>query len=358
MNKLRDLTNIIMSFVRQYWKYKFRDLGMSFATLLITSGASLLLLGGAWKLLIELGWLGVQSDITFSANDYSGISTLLIIAGIAVGILRLVDIGKQLSGILIIHRGMEGMDTNSIQKALPKSFSKGKLDIIDLQEGHQLYEGKVVHPERALEVINGLNQQIKTRLNGRNISEVKLAFGGLAPIPLLVAAGYKVTSRQECITLDYSRLGSWHGLDDIDDLEEVSIIQPDCKIIDQVAIMLPFSVEISEKQLPQNLSDKAYIVRLKKGARPDSLNSTDKQKRIASELYTLCANLKAEHPALNEIHLFLASQASFAFRLGTMLTASVLPKVSIYQYDSGTGKYGWGVSIIAGKALVIADAAT
>ena len=51
------------------------------------------------------------------------------------------------------------------------------------------------------------------------------------------------------------------------------------------------------------------------------------------------------HPEINEIHLYMASQASFAFKLGTMIATSVMPKISIYQYNSAAGKYDWGVTI-------------
>lgn len=345
--------NFLLTILRQYWKYKFRDVGMIFATLIVTSGAAILLSDNIWNIIIALDLFYIPQEIPLKVNEYSGFGIFLIIVGLAIGIVRLIDLGKQLTGILIIHRGMEGMDTNSIQKALPKSLSKGKLEIIDLHEGHQIYQGKVSHPERALDVINNLDQQIKTRLNGRDINDVQLAYGGLAPIPLLVAAGFKITSRQNCLILDYSRTTSWHGLDDIDDMEKITIKKPTKEITDEVAIIMPFSVEITEEQLPDELIGKAYTINLQNGARPDSLNSIDKQNRVANEFYTLCANMKGKHPEINEIHLYMASQASFSFKLGTMITTSVMPKISVYQYNSTTGKYDWGVTISGENKLKI-----
>ncbi len=348
MNKIREFSNIILSVFRQFWKYRFRDIYMSFSTVLISSGL-VVLSAGTLNLSAKFELFGIPISFTAGENNYSLVGITLIVFGLGIGIFRLINLGKQLTGILIIHRGMEGMDTSSILKALPKSYSKGKLDIVDLHEGHQLYEGKVVHPERALDVINGLDQQIKSRLNGRNNSVVKLSYAGIAPIPLLVTAGYKITSRQECLTLDYSRSNSWHGLDNLDDMEEISISEPDAEIHEKVAVVMPFSVEISMAQIPNKLKGQVYFIRLKDGVRPDSLNSSDKQVRIASEFYKFCANLKAKHPDIKEIHLFVACQASFAFRLGSMLTTSVMQRINIYQYDSEIGGYSWGVSIAAGS---------
>ncbi len=120
-------------------------------------------------------------------------------------------------------------------------------------------------------------------------------------------------------------------------------------------MILPFSVDIVEKQLPDKFFNKSYMLCLEKGARPDSLNSNEKQIHIATDCYTHCANLRAKHPDLEEIHLFIASQASFAFRLGRMITTSVMPKVSVYQFDGALGKYTWGVSFETDKAPSITE---
>jgi CBASS immunity sensor of nucleotide second messenger signals len=345
----------IVGVARQYWKYKFRDVGMTFSTLLISSGMAIILSGALWQLILDLDWLNIPAALSLNSNNVLGFGILLVIIGTGIGILRLRDLGNIISGILIIHNGMEGMNTNSIQNELPKSFIKGRLEIINLYQSHQLHEGIVLSPERALNVINNLDQQIETRLSGRSINDVKLAYGGLAPIPLLVAAGYKISSRQECLILDYSRGNGWHGLDDLDDGENVSIQSPSKEVFNEVAIIMPFSVDISENQLPEQLIGKVYRFNLENGARPDSLNSTDKQKRITKEFYSFCANLRAKHPNVERIHLFLASQASFSFRLGTVVSASVLPPIIFYQYDVQKNKYGWRMIIKPGVPPAIMD---
>ena len=349
-------SNTLIAIFRTYLKYQNRDFAMKLAFMLITSGLTLLISGQGLSLLISLDYFDVPLVINNNVPGWLAyIGGIVLTLGCLVGVWRLLTLQKKITGMLIIHRGMEGMNTTDIRRALPASYTKGKLETIDIHEGHQLHNGKVISPDHALEVVNGIEHQIKSRLNGRDISAIQLAYGGLAPIPLLVAAGYKITSRQECLVLDYSRGNGWHGLDGVDDDEKVEISSPLTQINNVVAIVLPFSVEISTKQLPVALADYAYILKLANGARPDSLNSETKQKRIVTDIYTLCANLKASHPDINEIHIFLASQASFAFRLGSIFTSSVLPRVTVYQYDSNKGKYTWGVSMMAGKNPVVID---
>jgi hypothetical protein len=38
-----------------------------------------------------------------------------------------------------------------------------------------------------------------------------------------------------------------------------------------------------------------------------------------------------------------------------MMTTSVMPKISTYQYDSSTGKYDWGVTLVSGEKPFITN---
>ncbi|HFD32945.1 MAG TPA: SAVED domain-containing protein, partial [Gammaproteobacteria bacterium] len=219
--------NSFIAIFRTFLKYKNHDIGMKLAFASIAGGITLLVSGVGLNVLIATQYFDLP--VLINNNIPGWISYLgagLVIFGCVVGAMRIRYLQRHITGILIVHRGMEGMNVTDVRGALPGAFSKGKLEIIDLHEGHQLHNGSMVAPERALDVVNGIDQQIKTRINGRDNSHVRLAYGGLAPIPLLVTAGYKVTSRQECVTLDYSRTNGWHGLDDADDDERIEITPP------------------------------------------------------------------------------------------------------------------------------------
>ncbi len=185
------ILNFILTLFRQYWKYKFGDTIMKFATAIIILGVSTLPFPVLTTLLISFDFLPSDIEIQLN-NEPTLISISLIIAGLVVGIWRAISLSKKLTGILIIHRGMEGMSTSDIKKALPKSLLKGKLDVIDLHQGHQISEGRVISSKHALSYINNLDQQLDTRLNSKDIYDVKLAYAGLAPIPLLMTAGFKI----------------------------------------------------------------------------------------------------------------------------------------------------------------------
>lgn len=339
--------NPLLTVLRQYWKYKNRDIVMSLATFIIGVGLSLLSVKVLTSLLISFE--KIPAEFTLNPNNISPLFPMaLIVTGIVIGILRIKKLDSKLTGLLMIYRGMEGMNIQNAQKALPKSFSKGNLDTIDLLYGHQQNNGRSVSPELALDIINSIDHQISSRMNFRETSEVQMAFAGLAPIPLLTALGFKVSSRQDCLILDQNRNGSWHCIDDIDDLEKLHIEHPADEITTSVSLIVPFTVDIAKESLPLEHQNTTYILRLDKGARPSSLNSEDKQKRIAGELYVFLANLRAIHPKIVDIHIYAAYQASFAFRIGTIITSSVMPSCHFYQFDGNMGKYSWGVSFSSG----------
>ncbi|MBL4672368.1 MAG: SAVED domain-containing protein, partial [Arenicella sp.] len=325
--------NILTYIYNQYLKYKNPDATLGFARFLIRGGLALLGAGVLWSLSINSEIFSLPVEIAVDSSNTSVTGVLMITVGLVMATFRVMTMNSRLTGLLVVHRGMEGMEVTAVQSALPKSFSKGRLDYIDLYEGHQLDQGKVFRPESALKAISNLPRQISSRLGEKASQEVKLAYAGLAPVPFLVAAGYVITSRQKCFVMDFKRGSGWHCLDAIDDGDELCFKNPNQMGNADIGVIISFSAEISEAQLPEGLRDYTYFVGLSNGARADSLNSEGKQLRVSQELYTFLANLKAKHQGIERVHIFMAAQASFSFRLGTIITASVHPAIHVYQYD-------------------------
>ena len=331
-------------------KYKNPDVVMTFSRVLIFAGVSLL--GGslAWQAAVSLDLLNIPPvEITFGPANTRASGFSLLTIGTLLGLWRIRIFSQKITGILVVHRGMEGMEISQAKAAVPRSFSNGRLDVIDLQEGHRLHQGVTEHPERALRTIIDLPRQISTRITDQESSEVKLAYAGLAPVPLLVAAGYTISSRQRCLIMDRDRVNGWHCLDTPDDEEGILIDHPDSAGTESLAIVIPFSVAIAQDQIPEKYADNTYFIRLAGGPRADSLSSEKKQQRIVKEIYTFLANLKANNSRLDKVHIFLGAQASFCFRLGTIISMSVHPPIAVYQYDTVAGAYSWGVEFELGR---------
>lgn len=303
---------------------------------------------------------------TFQYRDFSfeltGQNTLvetlgiaLILLGVAVVLFRLTKLEQTLSGVLVFHKGMSGMALSDAQKALPLSFKNGKLHVILIDEGHRMEGGRLAQKQAALDSINSLPIQLSSTLADAKKANVKLAYAGLAPIPFLFAAGFLFTSRQQVLYMDFTRGEGWHCLDELDDDENLEIDGQVKSDAEEIALLLPFSVDIALSQVPSSLRENWLRVDLSNRARPDSTNSEEKQKRVATAIYTLLANQKAKTPTLRRIHIFLACQASMAARLGSMMSSSVHCDVQIYQYDPSIQTYTWGVSVKCGQKPALVD---
>lgn len=346
--------NILIKFLTLFIKYRNSDLWINIGRCFVLLGVGLIAGPRLVALLfLQVAYKDISLSLDFSNNIHDILAVLLIAIGLSIVILRLFKLEKTLTGILIFHEGMSGMDLSEAEKALPKSFKKGKFRSIVLEEGDRMELGRVLDAESALESIKSLPLMLKSELNDADSSRVNLAYSGLAPIPLLFTAGYLLTSRKRILFLDYHRGEGWHCLDSLDDNEEVLSDVNVNEDATDVALILSFSVEISTSQIPDDLGGNTIKLSLEGGARIDSLNSEEKQKRISNLVYETIANKIKDYPAVKCFHLFIASQASMVARLGSMISSSVHAEVRIYQFDPTAQGYLWGVSLRSGKFPVI-----
>ena len=338
-----------------FLKYRNPGLTVGLAKTLIRLGSLILVGDGVFFGIATIHYGDISIELSNRLAWTCWVGLFLLGVGIIIGLMRVVALNKKITGILIRHRGMEGMDVASADSALPKSFSNGRLDIIELFSGSQIENGKVFRPESAIKAILGIPGQLQSRLGDSSSSDVQLAYAGLAPIPLLVVAGYMVSSRQPCLVLDFIRGKGWHGLDSPDDNERLVVHAPTSDCPNEVALVCGLSVPISWAQLPESLKSSVYRIELDNGARADSLLSETKQIRLCNDMYNFLSSLRQSHKDLKVVHIFMAAQASFCFRMGTIITASVHPEVRVYQYDPGSSAYSWGVSIKNGVDPSVID---
>lgn len=355
---INKITTILYSLWDKYLKYRYIDPVLSFSKYCIGIGAGFFTTGSAWFLLVTIRVWNIPAEFAFGPDKPIVLGGLLIFSGLFLGIWRILKTTSKQSCVLIDHRGMPGMDVADPIKSLPTKYRIGHVPRIVLHSDDFEY-GKTISPDKLLKKILSLKFQLDNFVKGREFDSIKIAYAGLAPIPLLVTAGYIVKDRQECLTMDYDRSSSsWHILDFPDDNEKYIVERSVNDDSQELAVIAPLTVEISKVSVENTVGEIPQIwVELENGARMDSLKSENKQNRILIEIYNLFANLRKDYPKLNRVHLFLATQASFAFRIGQSINPSVHPPIIVYQYDSMNNKYAWGVSLQPGHepSIVFTD---
>ena len=130
-------------------------------------------------------------------------------------------------------------------------------------------------------------------------------------------------------------------------------VKPIDQVGEELAIAMPISAEFGEQPIKKYYREYSNYVaeRMPNGACQDSIMSRHDQYSLAKEYYDILAALRNEYPSLQQIHLFIAAQASFVFRLGQQYSSTVHPPLASYNFDSPNNLYDWGIKIDKGEVF-------
>ena len=348
------IVNLFLQFWNKWLKYRYGDPVFRFARLLVISGITLMTPGGLWWLVValEIRPKFLPASLTLSIGPetvtYAGI--VLSGAGVLLGIWGVRRVRKARSSCLVYLRGMPGMHDQPPTKDLSPKYRYGEVTHLDLDTHDQ-------NPEKALKHIEMIGQMFDEKILSMNLEAPYIVFAGLAPVPLLYAAGVRLSTRQNQRVMDYNRFEQkWHMLDELDDGERVTITYPQRLIGADIAFVLPFTINIAESQIPASLKDKIVWVRLDNaGPRTDAISSDEKLKSILRTVHDAIRNLRSRqgYEHVEKVHLFIGAQASTVFKLGTEYQPNAYPEICVYHFQGGEGRYTWGISISDGQFRIL-----
>lgn len=340
------IVNLFWQFWNQWLKYRYVDPIVGFARLLVTLGVGLMAPGGLWWLAValEIKPLSLPASFTLSAGPetvtYTGF--ILLVVGVLLGIWGLHRVRKARSSCLVYLRGLPGMHDQPPTDDLPPKYRYGEVTHLSLDTHNQ-------STERVLEHIEMFGKMLDEKILSMNLEAPVTVFAGLAPVPLLYAAGVRLSTRQNLLVMDYNRFEQkWHMLDDKDDGERVDISYPNGRIDADIAIAMPFTITIADSQIPSSLKDKTIWIRLNgTGPRTDAFSSEEKMRCVLRTVHDVIRNLRSRegYDHVERVHLFIAAQASTVFKLGTEYQSNAYPEMRIYHFQGGEGKYTWGISV-------------
>lgn len=339
--------------INQYLRWKNPDPVIGIASLFAKLGTALLAPSGLLLLIsLKTGELPFGLELGVQTVNQAALCGIgLIIGSVVLGLYRASKINSQSKSIIILHRGMDGMTLASPEKDLPTKYKNGQIEYINVP--NQLRD-----IQSQFEDINSIPRDISQRLTQVDHSNAKLLYCGLAPIPMLFLAGYKLQGREKIEVMDYQRNSQkWAFMDDPDDHEELEIRLPDSFSSSEVAISIGFSFEVNSKLIRNRLGDNIDVIEIEldRGARMDSMLSAEKQNRILKLIIESLVKQRSKNPIIDTYHLFMSAQASFAVNFGRHWTTSVLPSVQVYNFDSKNNSYAWRVQVSHDSAQLNED---
>lgn len=271
------------------------------------------------------------------------VATAIVMAGLML-IIRDVRHENRKKVIVIEARGLRDWQGEALEKAVPISL-KGRRDpmIIDVRQG--LVDGQIIKPERAIQKLSGLPDDIARHTQGLNRADLSFVLGGLAPVPLLFLLGVILDDEHNILFMDWDRdRRIWRPLDEEDDNKEfdvagLSVVTRGTK---RVALCVSASYDVLDADV-RLVEPSAPIVRMDLQNRSTTSHwSEHKQQRLARQFRDIVMVLTRQ--GVTEISLFLAAPASLSLRLGTVYDKRNLPSVKVNQFEQADPKkFPWAI---------------
>jgi hypothetical protein len=162
-----------------------------------------------------------------------------------------------------------------------------------------------------------------------------LAVFALAPIPLLVHLGYLLGDVQ-CVDLYQRHRGhqdwTWNEQEEADTFYEVHEPSVPLNRVDQIALVLSVSEEVSHARVAATLGCEPLIYEIRaRDANRDFLRSRKRLELFGYEVRKILFTLRDRHPHEQAIHLFAALPAPMAVEFGRNLKGFDAPYM-MYEY--------------------------
>lgn len=253
--------------------------------------------------------------------------------------------------IKIRHMGLIDHSIGDVKNYMPRNLKRIKAQPFDIEFNNSHKTTNIDELKQQLEQVSRLPLFIKDSGRSLNNGKKHLVYGGVAPVPMLAAAGHLISNMQNTHVADWERTKKkWHFNDELDDGEKLKF-----EVIgqsDNEATSINLGISLSLPLRLDDISDEFpgatfYRVMLESGELGyDKLCSEVKQGRLVKSILEFINNeLRPNYPNLEQLNFFVAAQASFVFRLGSVLNQGHLPKIVFYHFnpDHGVKTHPWGV---------------
>ncbi len=277
---------------------------------------------------------------------------IAMIVGGALLIIRDVHRENREKVVVIEARGLRDWQGDPLEKAVPIAL-RGRRDtlMVDVRQG--LVDGQIVSPERALQKLAGVPDDIARRTDGLDRADVSFVLGGLAPVPLLFLLGVIVDDEHRTVFMDWDRRSrAWRPLDESDDGRRFDItgLSAVSTGTARVGLCVSASYDVLDADV-RLVEPTAPIVRLELQDRSTASHwSEGKQQQLSQQFLDTVMALSRR--GVTEIALFLAAPASLSLRFGTVYDRRNLPGVTVNQFEQADArKFPWAVRMpVAGLA--------
>ncbi len=328
----------------------------SFGVFLVSYGALVVLAALAGGAVVGISYTSDSTRLQANVNTTSGppewmvkvafaLGVLMIVVGICVTVIERIQFARK-RVLLLEHKGLHGID--SPLDAVVKKTIGGNVESILVDIRENIIEGRITHPEAALQkVVDGKGDLLR-RLAGQNKNDIEIVYGGLMPVPFTFVTGCLVDDEGGGLKVfDWDRLGGgeWRQIQSSrDDGDRLQAMAAPTSNTDQMVLALSISYPVDESGICSTFPG-VPVTHMKMNELSSNAHwSLEKQSALAEQFLQMLKSLSAQQ--VKTIHLVIAAPNSVVFNLGRIYDRRLLPAAIIYQYErTNTPAYPWGVSI-------------
>ena len=334
----------------------------SWSVRLLGAGVTLIIGGlGIESLVGDLTWIQADRVLRLAVQSHGGglsvqWSQITVYAGLALLLVGAVlgccdhfvdrQQARKRRVVVIEHRGLHQTVDTPLTDAVPRRV-QGHIDAMPIDHRQTTSTSHISSPEDALSQIAGLRQQLRQKREAAGPMNIKLVYGGMAPVPLTFLIGMMIDNEADLTLMDWDRFESrWRELDGTDDGDRLNIVGLDklpvgtTEVAVAVAISYPSDVESVRATLGNVPLIRASLPNL-----GTSIHwSAEKQAALAKDFTGLLGKLLAN--GITFVHLFIAAPNSVVFNLGRHYDDRLHPDAAVYQYERSTSPpFPWAVQL-------------
>lgn len=254
--------------------------------------------------------------------------------------------------VAIRHQSMELIPERAIRAALPSAVAGGELVELVIDQTDLFRSNRLADPLEAARRQHDLEQRLAQLLAEHPGAHV--AYHGIAHIPLLFFAGYRLSNRRRVALYDFDRRGgTWDLLQrggeqpglNVSGLPE-GVVTARGEVVVRMSISYRVRPEVVAEVIPDPIG--ALDLALEQPV-PDAITSEEHVWSCATLFRSVMDDVHERFPNASGIHIFYSGPPPLAFACGQFVSKTIHPRLVVYNYlASDVPSYSWGLDLTRG----------
>ncbi|MBE9065014.1 SAVED domain-containing protein [cf. Phormidesmis sp. LEGE 11477] len=251
--------------------------------------------------------------------------------------------------IAVEVKGLRMASWTDLRSFFPKS-QQSRIAQITIDLTDKIEDGEVLNFAFLQKSVREFRANLNSRKQQYDDNDIKIYFGGLAPVPVLFAFGIQLDDDGGTTVLDWDRIREkWIMPNAASDSPDLYFSEVPNTLPDEILIACSISYAVDKAAIEERFAGLPVleIVASEFGCHPE--RSLEFHQRVCDEFTSYMRRIHAA--GVKRIHMVLAAPSSVCINLGRVYDKRLFPPIWIYQYerDAEKGRYNWRANMPVAK---------